>query len=155
MKAADKLDQVKPIPLTRHRMELTEDSIVAYMLSLDDELKGAYYLLNEYRDFNASATIEDAADQLDDLIVRFKNYHCEEYLRVAQCLTNWRDEIINSFNRINNHIISNGAMERINRDAKTIIRNSFGIRNFERFRNRVMYSINENSSFNDRNIKKR
>ena len=97
---------------------------------LDDELKGAYYLLNEYRDFNASATIEDAADQLDDLIVRFKNYHCEEYLRVAQCLTNWRDEIINSFNRINNHVISNGAMERINRDAKTIIRNSFGIRNF-------------------------
>ena len=34
LKAADKLDQVKPIPLTRHRMELTEDSIVAYMLSL-------------------------------------------------------------------------------------------------------------------------
>lgn len=154
LKAEDQLDQERRIPLPRHHMELTEGSIVAYMLRIDDQLKRAYYLLNEYREFNATATIDDAADQLDDLIVRFKNFHCEEYLRVAKCLTNWREEIINSFNKVNNHVISNGAMERINRDVKTIIRNSFGFRDFTRFRNKVMYSINENSSFKDRNIKK-
>lgn len=50
---------------------------------------------------------------------------------------------INSFNRINGFVISNGGMERANRDIKTIIRISYGYSNFERLRNRIMYIKNE------------
>lgn len=153
LKSSGKLS-MNPIWISRLHMKMGEDLIVEYMLRLDEELKRAYYLLNDYRDFNATATIYDAEERLDDLIVQFRSCHCDEYTRVYKCLLNWRTEIINSFNRENGFIISNGGMERKNRDIKTIVRNSFGYRNFNRFRNRVMYSINDNSSFHDRNIKK-
>ena len=60
-------------------------------------------------------------------------------------LKNWRQEIINSFNKINGFRITNGAMERVNRDVKTMFRLSFGSSNFERMRNRIMFAINKDS----------
>lgn len=36
-------------------------------------------------------------------------------------------------------------MERVNRDIKTLFRLSFGTTNFERMRNRIMYSLNSDS----------
>ncbi len=36
-------------------------------------------------------------------------------------------------------------MERANRDIKTIFRLSFGSRNFERMRNRIMYTMNNDA----------
>ena len=70
----------------------------------------------------------------------------EEYYKAYKLLKNWRQEIINSFNRINGYIISNGGMERANRDIKTIVRSSYGFSNFERFRNRIMYCKNNDAS---------
>ena len=43
------------------RLFLNEHEIVDYMLSIDNDLKGAYELLNEHRYFNSTATINDAA----------------------------------------------------------------------------------------------
>ena len=102
--------------------------------------------LNEYRNFNSHATIDNAAEWLDELMIKFHNSSLEEYYKAYKLLKNWRQEIINSFNRVNGHIISNGGMERANRDIKDIIRASFGFSNFERFRNRVMYCKNEDAS---------
>ena len=47
---------------------------------------------------------------------------------------------------MNGHVISNGGMERTNRDIGDIIRASFGYSNFERFRNRVMFCKNKDAS---------
>lgn len=60
-------------------------------------------------------------------------------------MTDWHDEIINSFNKINGHKITNGPMERVNRDIQTIFSISFGSTNFPRVRNRVMFCINEDA----------
>ena len=100
-------------------MYLSKYRIIEDMLSLDDNLKLAYKLKEEYRNFNSSATILNAEE--------------------------WLDEIINSFNRLNDHRISNEPMERVNRDIKTIIEISFGSTNFTRVRNRVIFSINDSS----------
>ena len=153
LKSPGKL-KMDPIWISRLHMKIGEDLIVDYMLRLNEDLKKAYYLLNDYKDFNETATIDDAEERLDDLITQFRSSKCDEYTRVYKCLLNWRTEIINSFNKENGFIISNGGMERKNRDVKTIVRNSFGYKNFARFRNRVMYSLNDNSSFYDKNIKK-
>lgn len=40
-------------------------------------------------------------------------------------------------------MISNGPMERANRDIKTILRLSFVFSNFHRMRNRIMLVMNE------------
>ena len=72
--------------------------------------------------------------------------HLNEYRNSYKLLKNWRQEIINSFHIINGHIISNGRMERANRDIKTIIRHAYGFKNFSRLRNRIMYIKNDDAS---------
>ena len=57
--------------------------------------------------------------------------------------TEWKTEILNSFFRLNGYRISNGNLERKNSDIKTIIKVSNGYTNFERLRNRIMFSINK------------
>ena len=127
-------------------MYLSEHEIVDYMLSIDSNLKDAYELLNEYRNFNSVATINNAAEMLDELIIKFHNSKIDEYYKSYRLLKNWRQEIINSFHRINGHVISNGGMERANSDIKTIIRHAYGFTNFSRLRNRIMYVKNDNAS---------
>ena len=126
-------------------MYLSKYRIIEDMLSLDDNLRLAYELKEEYRNFNSSATILNAEEWLDELILKFLNSNISEYYPFANLLINWRDEIINSFNRLNDHRISNGPMERVNRDIKTIFEISFGSTNFTRVRNRVIFSINDSS----------
>ena len=127
-------------------MYLSEHEIVDYMLSIDSNLKDAYELLNEYRNFNSVATINNAAEMLDELIIKFHNSKIDEYYKSYKLLKNWRQEIINSFHRINGHVISNGGMERANSDIKTIIRHAYGFTNFSRLRNRIMYVKNDDAS---------
>jgi len=145
LKAPEKLGH-KKFKVSKSGMYLTEHEIVDYMLSIDKDLKSGYELLNEYRAFNSAATIDNAKEWLDELIIKFHNSPLEEFYKAYKLLKNWRQEIINSFNRVNGFIISNGGMERANRDIKTIIRHSFGFTNFERFRNRVMYCKNKDAT---------
>lgn len=145
LKSPDKLGY-KKFRVTRSGMYLDDHQIVDYMLSIDKDLKDAYEILNEYRNFNSIATIINAEEMLDELIIKFHNSSLNEYGKAYKLLKNWRTEIINSFHRVNGYIISNGGLERANRDIKTIIRHAYGFTNFERLRNRIMYVKNENSS---------
>ena len=130
---------------TRSNQWMTCREVIDYMLSIDSDLKLAYELLHEYRNFNEKATIDNAAEWLDEIILKFQAPHIPEYIPAWKLLLNWRNEIINSFNRHNGYRISNGPMERANLDIKTIFRLSFGSRNFPRMRNRIMYVMNSNS----------
>ena len=57
---------------------------------------------------------------------KFLHSPLTEFHKFYRLLKNWRQEIINSFNKVNGHIISNGGTERANRDIETIIRHAFG-----------------------------
>ena len=52
--------------------------------------------------------------------------------------------MINSFHIYKNKRISNGPMESINEQIKTIFKVSNGNTNLTRNRNRIIYSLNEN-----------
>ena len=65
-----------------------------------------------------------------------KESRIKEYYPFIHIMENWHDEIINSFNIINNDKITNGPIERVNRDIKTIFGISFGSTNFKRVRNK-------------------
>lgn len=135
----------KKFQVNRSGMHLDQHQIVDYMLKIDDKLASAYELMNDYKVFNQTASINDAEERLDELIVRFHNSEFDEYYQFYKLLKNWRSEIINSFHRVNGYIISNGGMERTNRDVKTLIRHAYGFKNFDRVRNRIMYVINEDA----------
>ena len=67
-----------------------------------------------------------------------------EYIHFWKLLQNWKTEIINSFNRINGFRISNGPIEKANTEIRKLIKVSYECSNFIRFKNWVMYVINDN-----------
>lgn len=144
LKNPEKLGYQK-FKVSKSGMFLDEHEIVDYMLSIDNDLKEGYDLLVEYKNFNSCATIDNAEAWLDELIIKFHTSPLDEYYKSYKLLKNWRKEIINSFHRVNGYIISNGGMERANRDIKTIIRHAYGYTNFNRLRNRIMYVKNNDA----------
>ena len=125
-------------------MVLDKYQILEYMLSLDDELRLAYDLKEEYRSFNLSASILDAKDRLLELIDKFKASKIKEFYPFIKTIKNWFNEIVNSFNQINGKRISNGPIERTNRSIKQLFYNGFGFTNFDRTRKRFIYILNPN-----------
>jgi len=125
--------------LCRHT---TSKEIVQIILTLDDELKEGYKLLHLYREFNETKTIQDAESRIDNVCWQFYLSNIPEMKRFYSLLKNWKIEIINSFSFVDGKRITNGPMERINRDIKLIFNLGFGMRNFERTRKRIMYVIN-------------
>lgn len=130
------------IKVNRTGMLLDKYQIREFMLSLDDELRLAYELKEEYRSFNLSASILDAKDRLLDLMDKFKASRIKEFYPFIRTIKNWFVEIVNSFNRINGKRISNGPMERTNRTIKQLFYNGFGFTNFQRTRKRIIYISN-------------
>ena len=122
--------------------------LLEHLLSSNKELKEIYDLKHIYQSFNDDSNIDTAEEVLSDLIVRFRNHEIIEIKEYGKTLYRWKNEIINSFTKYNGVRYSNGRLESTNRNIKTIIRNAFGVTNFERFRARVMYSINKDVSLN-------
>lgn len=120
-------------------------TIRRYLLSIDDDLKYAFLLKENYQYFNYSAKYEDCDEELDDFINQFQTSHLGELREFGNLLKHWRAEIKNSFIRIDKRRLSNGVMENINSRLKCIIKNANGYRNFERFRKRCMFAINKDA----------
>lgn len=131
--------------VSKSGMIMNKYQIVKCMLELDETLELAYNLMMIYRNFVATETIDTAEEKLNTIISQFKEAHIKEYADFIRIMNNWHNEIINSFNMVNGHKITNGPMERVNKDIKTIIRVSFGSNNFTRMRNRIMFCINDNA----------
>lgn len=133
----------KKYKVNKTGLYLDDHQVVDYMLKINNELREAYELYTAYRNFNSIATIETAEKELDELILKFYKSKIEEYNKAYKLLKRWRTEIINSFHKLNDHVISNGGLERANRDIKSIIRLAYGYKNFDRLRNRIMYIKNK------------
>lgn len=62
---------------------------------------------------------------------------------MGRLLYHWKNEIKNSFIRYHDKRLSNGPIEEANSRIKTILKSSNGYINFNRLRNRIMYSLNK------------
>ena len=113
------------------------------VICIDEDLKGAYYLKEHYREFNLTADYETCNDELEELIDEFLNSKHEEFRVFGKLLIHWKDEIKNSFIRYQGKRLSNGPIEGANSRIKTILKSANGYTNFNRLRNRIMYSLNK------------
>ena len=139
----------------------TEDPVLKYLLvkyvNLRDirdilfdafaELKVAYELKEYYIRLNAETTLEEAPDAIDKAIEYFEGCGIDEYEEFYKLLTNWREEIVNSFTLINGRRINNSYMESKNRVVGRLIFNANGFKNFKRTRNRILYCFNPSDTF--------
>lgn len=118
-----------------------------YLFNYFPEIKAAYDLKELYINFNREATYEEAPERLDEMILAFADSDIPEYVAFYKLLRNWRQEIINSFIRINGIRINNSYIESKNRILEKLILNAYGFSNFKRTRNRAMYCLNKYDSY--------
>lgn len=95
------------------RMWLNKYNLRKYMLDIDEELRLAYELSEEYREFNRVANETNCEEQLNDLIEEFFNSKLESFIEVAKTLSTWKEYILNSFIAIKDCLDDNGNPRRL------------------------------------------
>lgn len=123
--------------LLKRPEKLTEDETdqVEAMLKISDRLRQAYRMKNEFHKLMDCKSRDEAKKQLGIWNMMAVGYDLEEFHACTKTFINWQDEILNSFE----FPYSNGYTEGVNNKIKVIKRNAFGVRNFERFRKRILH----------------
>ena len=129
--------------IQKMKTKWTKHEIRNYLFSIDEDLKKAYILKERYREFNLTADYETCDEEFEELIDEFINSKHEEFRTFGNLLIHWKHEIKNSFIRYQGKRLSNGPIEGANSRIKTILKSANGYVNFNRLRNRIMYSLNK------------
>jgi len=129
------------------RRYISQSQMLDMMTSLDMDLHKAYGLYHSYKSFNDSSYTDlvEAESRLLEIINHFRISGVKEFEDLAGTLNNWKQEIVNSFCTYNGVRVSNGPIEGRNSLIRKILKLANGYSNFERFRNRIMYSFNRYS----------
>lgn len=116
---------------------------VSLMIELNKELKEAYKLKElfycvpcGYQYVLSQPNKTRAKKALREWIKRADESKLKEFKSCITAFNNWFDEICNSFD----YSWSNGPLEGTHTKIKTLKRNCFGMRNFDLFRKRIMFS---------------
>ena len=108
------------------------------MLEIDDELEKACELKEDIVQFYTNCNYDNAKKALEQIITDFRSCPVEEMSPFANTLTNWKTEIINSFIIVDDNR---------NKTIKLIKHASNGYLNWERFRNRILSSLNDDTTY--------
>lgn len=155
-------DDWKKVSANHHfRMKLSDKRLQEMILDISKELNDAWHLKERYRSFNDSdMSSEERSELLDILIDSFISSQIPEMMSFGLTIDNWKEEILNSFITITKRItrsngtketitarVTNGPVEGRNKYIKQILSLANGYANFDRFRNRAMYSLNKKQGY--------
>lgn len=108
------------------------------MLTHFPDLQIAYSLKEEILEMVKTIHDEKSArERLDAWIRKAEDSQIPELKSAAGAYKNWKKPILNAFT----YPYSNGITEGCNNKIKVIKRNAFGLRNFDRFRTRILLSF--------------
>ena len=124
--------------------------IIKNLLNIDDELHRGYQLKELFLDIVNHADYEDVERQLLGWIELARESKIEEMIEASNTIDNWLPYIANSFI---DKKLSNGYTEGLNNKIKVIKRIGFGYKNFEFFRLRILYILN-NKNFKKVSVSK-
>jgi transposase len=119
-----------------HKPELSpkQKRTLRSIMAVNKPLFKAYLMVEDFEMLYKCESIEAAACYLKDVIRRFRCSHLEPFKKLGLSLKSWRDGILNYFK----HSVSNAAAEGLNNKIKVIKRRSYGFREFEYFRLKVL-----------------
>lgn len=136
---------------------LNYSDLLNLILDIDQDLKEAYYIYLDFDLFYRSANTTNAKERLEQLIERTAYSNMKEMVDFSNTLKRWKYEIINSFTVVDTYEnkngytierkINNGIIENKNRTLKLLKNNSSGYKNWERFRNRALYVLNDDATY--------
>ncbi|OCN03872.1 hypothetical protein A4S06_11870 [Erysipelotrichaceae bacterium MTC7] len=105
----------EPLYNKHFQRKMNKRDLYNMLLEVSDKLKNAYELKDDYQFFNERATSNNCEPWLDQLIDDFQKSEISEYYECTNMLCNWREGIINSFDRsYDNRKQSNALAENIN-----------------------------------------
>lgn len=122
------------------------DQLVTESIKTDQDLWEGWNVLQDIFHYKWFGTYEDSLRFIEQISKRLKDTNDERLKNVGNSYYSWRFEIASGFAKNEYKIhISNGIAECINNNIKTIIKSSYGYRNFDRFRKRclIMYLYNK------------
>jgi len=126
--------------LLKAREKLKEEELeqISLMLSISKPLAQAYYLLHEFREFTKSETRFEAKKKLSDWFMHVSVCNLPRFNKCVHTFSNWMDEILNAYDTG----LTNGYTEGCNNKIKVLKRNAYGVRDFPRFRKRILHIMN-------------
>lgn len=125
--------------LLKRASKLTQEETdqVSIMLSLLPRLGTAYLLKEKFYDFVDASDKKDAIKKLKDWYIYVEALNEPEFTKAMHTIINWQEYILNSFDCP----YTNGYTEGVNNKIKVLKRNAYGVRNFERFRTRILHMM--------------
>ncbi len=122
--------------LTRyHKLKDENKKAVDLMLLYNDDLRASHKLKEWFYEICQSDNYSYQSDALVDWIKNAESSGIPEFEKCAATYRRWFDEIKNAFK----YGYTNGPTEGFNNKIKVLKRVSFGIKNFHRFRNRIIH----------------
>lgn len=126
--------------LSKFPGKLSEEEMdrLALMFEISPRLADAYQMKNEFQKIIHSKSSEEGRPLLLDWLKTVSRLDLPEFDVCATAYRNWYHEILNSMDVP----WSNGYTEGCNNKTKVLKRVCFGLRNFRRFRNRILHCSN-------------
>ncbi|RKD33637.1 ISL3 family transposase [Lacrimispora algidixylanolytica] len=122
--------------LTRYKKLVDENKKACdLMLQYSDDLRLAHMMKEWFYDICQTESYRKQQQEFDDWIANARDCGITEFEKCAKTFRSWRKEILNAFK----YGITNGVTEGFNNKIKVLKRSSYGIRNFKRFRTRILH----------------
>lgn len=152
----------KPIRNAKLKQYLNYYQLRNLIFTDSPQLKEAWDLKEDIYSFYLDYSGGEKEKELDELIHRFREASSEEMRHFSKTLQNWRIEILNSLQvyaytykvkkdtgQVECHPVrvTNAIIENRNAIIKCIKKNANGYSNWERFRNRLMYVLDKDSTY--------
>ena len=122
--------------LTRYKKLKDEDRQACnLMLLYSEDLRQAHRMKEWFYDICQMEAYRQQQREFDDWIADAQGCGIKEFEDCARTYRAWRKEILNAFK----YRLTNGLTEGFNNKIKVLKRSSYGIRNFKRFRTRILH----------------
>ena len=122
--------------LTRYKKLKDEDRQACnLMLLYSEDLRQAHRMKEWFYDICQMEAYRQQQREFDDWIADAQGCGIKEFEDCARTYRAWRKEILNAFK----YGLTNGPTEGFNNKIKVLKRSSYGIRNFKRFRTRILH----------------
>lgn len=123
--------------LLKPSYKLTDDERdqLSVMLQASEELREAYFRKVAFEKVTRCTSKKNAKKELSKWIVLTQNCGISQYEKCCRTFIKWANEIAEAFEQR----ITNGYTEGVNNKIKVLKRTAFGVRDFPRFRNRILH----------------
>lgn len=123
------------------------NDIYHMIMDIDEGLADAVDIKDSIYRFYKNIDYKDAKTELENIIIACRTSKTKPIQEFSNTLTEWKQEIINSFIKIPtiNRKMNNALIENRNKSIKLIKHSSNGYTNWKRFRARVLYALNDDT----------